>query len=253
MMNNILFFCIAGHAGHDEPPARSARKIPALEGNEAKYGLAGQLEHKAEFIRQYVPRGVKVHLIGHSIGAWMLLELLKIPDIKDRIHHGYLLFPAIEHMRDSPNGWIYTHVVQRFWMLLAFIINVFAKLPQFAQIMIIYMYFFVMSIPKHFVGTALKYSRPSVLHKIVYLADEEMKQVIEPDYEVLKANVHRLKLYYGSSDGWSPVSYCHRLCDKVPGLDASVDIYKYAHAFVLRSSVEMGKLVGGWISQNRST
>lgn len=122
-----------------------------------------------------------------------------------------------------------------------------------AQIMIIYMYFFVMSIPRHFVGTALKYSRPSVLRKIVYMADEEMDQIIEPDYDVLKANVHRLKLYYGASDGWSPVNYCHRLRERVPGLDASIDIYQFAHAFVLRSSPEMGKLVGDWISQNRST
>lgn len=243
----------SGHAGHDEPPSRSARKVPPLEGNEAKFGLAGQLQHKIEFIRTYVPRDVKIHLIGHSIGAWMLLELLKVPDLKDRIHHGYLLFPAIEHMRDSPNGWIYTNVVQRFWTLLTFIINVFAKLPTIVQIMIIYAYFFIMSIPRHFVGTALKYSRPTVLQKIVFLADEEMDQVVEPDYAVLEANVHRLKLYYGATDGWSPVNYCTRICERVPGLDASVDIYRYAHAFVLRSSVEMGKLVGGWIAANRAT
>lgn len=244
-------FLFLGQVGHDEPPSGSIRKVPPLLGNESKYGLDAQVQHKAEFIRQYVPNNVKIHLIGHSVGAWMILELLKIPDIKSRIHRGYLLFPAIEHMRTSPNGWIYRNVVQRFWMLLNLIITIFSKLPVIAQLMFIYLYFFVMNIPNHFVGTALKYSRPSILRKIVYLADEEMDRIVEPDYTVLEDNANILKLYYGASDGWAPVKYCHRLKERVAGLDAQVDIYRYAHAFVLRSSTEMGRLVGQWILENR--
>lgn len=225
--------------------------MPPLEGNEVKFNLDGQVQHKLEFIKQYVPHDVKIHLIGHSIGAWMVLQLLKLPEIKPKIHHAYLLFPTIEHMRETPNGWIYTNIVQRFWFILSLIITIFSKLPLVAQVLVINIYFFVMNIPRHFTGTALKYSRPSVLQKIVYLADEEMERVVEPDYEVLKENQHILKLYYGTTDGWTPVNYCHRLQERINGLDAEVDIYKFAHAFVLRSSVEMGKLVGGWILRNR--
>lgn len=243
----------AGHAGHDEPSSGDPRKVPPLEGNESKFGLDGQVQHKLDFIRQYVPNGVKIHLIGHSIGAWMVLELLKIPEIKSQIHHAYLLFPTIEYMRASPNGWLYTNFVQRFWFILRLIIAIYSKLPTIIQILIIYMYFFVMNIPRFFIGTALKYSRPSVLQKIVYLADEEMERVVEPDYDVLEQNERILKLYYGTTDGWAPVKYCHRLQERIKGLDAELDIYQFSHAFVLRSSIEMGKLVGGWILRNRPT
>lgn len=225
--------------------------MPDLEGNESKYNLDGQVQHKLEFIRQYVPKDVKIHLIGHSIGAWMTLELLKIPEIKSQIHQCYLLFPTIEHMAASSNGWVYINIVQRFWLFLNLLITIFSKLPTVCQVLIIYMYFFMMGIPRYFVGTALKYSRPTVLRKIVYLADDEMERVIEPDLALLEANQKILKLYYGASDGWAPVKYCHRMQERVPGLDAQVDIYQYSHAFVLRSSIEMGKLVSGWIMQNR--
>lgn len=50
------------------------------------------------FIREQIPRDVKIHLVGHSIGSYISMELLKTPDINDQIQHCYLLFPTIEYM-----------------------------------------------------------------------------------------------------------------------------------------------------------
>lgn len=46
----LILFYISGHAGHDEPPARSIRKVPLLAGNENLYSLQAQVKHK---VRQY--------------------------------------------------------------------------------------------------------------------------------------------------------------------------------------------------------
>lgn len=35
-----------GHAGHDEPPKSSVRKVPPLMGNESKFDLDAQVQHK---------------------------------------------------------------------------------------------------------------------------------------------------------------------------------------------------------------
>lgn len=72
------------------------------------YDLEGQIEHKVEFIRRYVPSDVKVHLIGHSVGCYIILKMLKNKRITHNVHMSYLLFPAIKHIGASPNGKFFT-------------------------------------------------------------------------------------------------------------------------------------------------
>lgn len=55
-------------------------------------------DKQVEFIRKYIPSDVKIYLVGHSIGAYMSLQLMKFDDISERIHHCYLLFPTLEYM-----------------------------------------------------------------------------------------------------------------------------------------------------------
>lgn len=51
-----------------------------------------------EFITRYIPAHVKIHLIGHSFGSYVITQLLKNEEINKRIHKAYLLFPAIDHV-----------------------------------------------------------------------------------------------------------------------------------------------------------
>lgn len=41
------------------------------------FGLHGQVEHKLNFLRKYVPKDVKLILIGHSIGCYFALKIMK--------------------------------------------------------------------------------------------------------------------------------------------------------------------------------
>lgn len=67
-----------------------------------------------EFIKKYVPEDAQLHLVGHSIGAWLVLNLLKDSDIDRRTKKCYLLFPTIEHMAESCNGRIFLNYVHTF-------------------------------------------------------------------------------------------------------------------------------------------
>lgn len=47
------------------------------------FGLDGQVEHKLAFIRTHVPRETSLVLVGHSIGCYIILEMMKrSPDLK---------------------------------------------------------------------------------------------------------------------------------------------------------------------------
>ena len=47
---------------------------------------------------------MKIILIGHSIGAFVILQLLSNNEIKSRVLKAVLLFPTIERMASSPSG-----------------------------------------------------------------------------------------------------------------------------------------------------
>uniref|UniRef100_A0A8C6QJK1 Lipid droplet-associated hydrolase n=1 Tax=Nannospalax galili TaxID=1026970 RepID=A0A8C6QJK1_NANGA len=71
------------------------------------YGLSGQIEHKIAFLRTHVPKDMKLILIGHSIGCYIALQILKrAPDLQ--VVHAFLLFPTIERLSESPKGRIAT-------------------------------------------------------------------------------------------------------------------------------------------------
>lgn len=242
---------VIGHLGHDDPPPTSIREVPPLQGSESLFELENQIKHKIEFIEQYVPANVKIHLMGHSIGAWMVLQMLKNENIKKRIQKCYLLFPTVERMVESGNGWVFVNLVLPAYIVLGFFITFFARLPVFVRIFCLHIYFWLFSIPNHFIGTALKYSKPCVMEKVVFLAKDEMAKVRGLDREIVRENVGILKFYYGSRDGWVPVKYFEDLKRDIPNVDATVDKNNIEHAFVLRSSVQMGAIVANWIMENK--
>lgn len=181
----------------------------------------------------------------------MILELLKRPEIKERVQKCYLLFPTIERMAVTSNGFWYTKVFLRFFFILRLLLSAFLMLPTFVQTFLVYIYFLVSSIPETFLGTGLKYATRDVMERVNFLALDEMKRVKALDVDVVKANVHLLKLYYGTTDGWVPVKYYEEIKARVPNIDAQLDTKKIDHAFVLRSSTEMGNIVAEMIKENR--
>ncbi|XP_058821464.1 lipid droplet-associated hydrolase isoform X2 [Topomyia yanbarensis] len=239
---------VIGHAGHDEAAESPYKKaVPSIRNNENLYNLNGQLQHKIEFIRKYVPQDVKIHLIGHSIGCYLALELIKIPDISKRIQYCYFLFPTIERMAEARNGFILTRIVKPIYFIIEWFYRCFALLPNIIKIWIIYVYFLFTRTPKYYLGTALKYTHPAVIDKVWFMAMDEMKQVRELDVETIRLNKHRLKFYYGATDGWTPLKYYQELKQKIPEVDAELCTRKFEHAFVLRSADTMGFMVGEWI------
>ena len=59
-----------------------------------------------------------------------------------------------------------------------------------------------------------------------------------------------MRLYYGATDGWCPLSFCRRLRHALPELDCVVDERGTEHAFVLGSSEEMGEVVAEFVRRD---
>lgn len=180
----------------------------------------------------------------------MVLQLLKTESIRRRILKCYLLFPTIERMIESPNGWTFTKIGLPLYSVFGFLIVLLNRLPKLLIVVLVYIYFWFASIPRQHLTNVLNYIRPTVCEKVVFLAEDEMARVRSLPKEIIKDNLTLLKLYYGTTDGWVPVKYYNQLKEQFPNIDAELDTKKIDHSFVLRSSKQLGDIIGDMIMEN---
>lgn len=48
-----------------------------LEPNSSVFTVEGQIQHKVQFINEFIPEDVEIVLIGHSVGAHVILEIME--------------------------------------------------------------------------------------------------------------------------------------------------------------------------------
>lgn len=220
-------------------------------GNEHLYDLQGQLNHKIDFINRFLPKDVQVYLVGHSVGSKFCLDLLKVPQFSDQVQHAYLLFPTIERMIESKKGRL-VPTVDRFFFLLRLFYNIFNLMPSSWKRAVVKWQCRRQEIPEEFFEPSIQYTNPPVIDKIWFLALDEMQKIRQLDDETVKSNMNRLKLYYGSRDDWVNNEFYHEIVEAYPEIDAEMCQKGYEHAFVIKSSCEVGKMVSEWITLKRS-
>ncbi|XP_057654011.1 lipid droplet-associated hydrolase isoform X2 [Diorhabda carinulata] len=231
-------WCV-GHAGHNL--SQPLKTVPNYKDNTDLYGLKGQVQNKVNFFAKYIPENAKIHLIGHSIGSYMVLELLENPSLSKRINHSYLLFPTIENMANSKNGKILTNYVKYVVWLAVLLSGLFMIFPRFIQTALIHAYMRVVGIPNYNCENIRQLIKPSVLKRVFHLAYEEMDQVLERNNLSIKNNETKINLLYGKFDGWTPMSYYNNIKTDFPNINAEVTTIN--HAFVLKSSYEVADIV----------
>ncbi|KAK6167542.1 hypothetical protein SNE40_021543 [Patella caerulea] len=211
--------------------------------------LLGQIRHKLAFIEECIPEDIKLILIGHSIGSYMILRLLKyLP--KHQVLRCFLLFPTIERMALSPRGQIITPLLHYLrWVCVWFVKAVSYLSPQM-QYRIILRIFKGNKVPECALNATMNLFDPACVNHITYLARDEMDMVTDLDQDLIRNNISKLSFYYGAEDHWCPKEYCYEMKKNFPHADIRLCDKNYAHAFVLNSSQEMSKIVWEWIQKD---
>ncbi|XP_076170526.1 lipid droplet associated hydrolase sturkopf isoform X1 [Ptiloglossa arizonensis] len=241
---------VIGHAGHVQPPNNLLSTMPNDSTWYQHYSLMAQLEHKKEFIKKYVPEDAKLHLIGHSIGSWMVLNILKDNFISKRVTKCYLLFPTIEHMAKTRNGRFFTRVVSRIAFILIFLCWILSCLPHFIVVFLISAFSLLYGIPGKYNKAIQELLNPRSLKNVIKMADEEMEIVKERDDDILSKHVDKLWFYYGNCDDWTPAVYYKDMIATHPRINAEFCKHGYHHSFVLQSDKEIGQIVGDLINKS---
>ena len=146
-----------------------------------------------------MPANARLHLVGHSIGTYIILNLLKNEEFNARVVDVNLLFPTIEHMAVTPNGKFLTTFVKPIVWLIVFLSWIYTVLPSILQNFLMYMYMKIACVPRMHFRTLVSFIDPSIMEKIFFMAFEELDQVEERDDATIKNNKDKIRLLYGRS------------------------------------------------------
>lgn len=106
--------------------------------------------------------------------------------------------------------------------------------------------------PRKSTNAILQLLQTPVLRKVFALAKQEMAVVKELDADLVTQHKEKLWFYYGSKDGWVPVSYYQNMRARFPDVDMQLCKRGFYHSFVLQNSNDMGQLLGNVIRESIS-
>ncbi|KAK7573811.1 hypothetical protein V9T40_011002 [Parthenolecanium corni] len=237
------------HLGHEMPPKSKNMHYTH------KYNLQDQIDHKITIIRKYVPQNCKLFVIAHSMGAKITQEMLKEPDIEQRIATSFMLFPTVERIGDTPNARFVRPMIQYMGFPLVFLSLIFTCLPRVLRAFMLSSVFSTAygAAPNHVVEAGLKLVQPTILGNVFHLFKTELNQIKELDVATLNKHKKKLKFYYGTNDGWSPLIFYENLIKNIPDMDAVVCQNGMSHAFSIRSAPVMAGLISQWIEERKAS
>uniref|UniRef100_A0A672YEK8 Lipid droplet-associated hydrolase n=1 Tax=Sphaeramia orbicularis TaxID=375764 RepID=A0A672YEK8_9TELE len=238
------------HAGHCVPPD-TMDIVDAAEKD--VFGINGQIEHKLAFLRKHVPRETSLVLVGHSIGCYIILDMMKRdPELK--VLKAVMLFPTIERMALSPQGRVMTPVLCHMRYVAYLPLFLLSLLPERLKSSLIKLVLGGIRSLDHTVlqPTVGLLSGDSAANAM-YMGGQEMKKVLERDNVTIKKHLKKLIFYYGATDHWCPVQYYHDIKQDFPNGDFRLCENGFRHAFVLDAGREVANMVVEWISGDLRT
>ncbi|KAI9221366.1 hypothetical protein BC828DRAFT_381211 [Blastocladiella britannica] len=234
-----------GHGVHAPRPPRTA-----------VYSLDRQIAHKMHLIdsiRAAYPTGTRIHLAGHSVGSWIMMQALKV---KGRVWaknaalgRVVYLFPTVDWIRRTPNGRTIGRLTGPIPRAIAEVLAHFlVMLPAALLLRIVQL---VTTLPAvHATTSASKLVHPAVVRNTLSMAEEEMVRITDLDVAAVGAWIDRTAMYYGKKDGWVPTSRYETMKMWWPDHpDIVLCNQDFAHAFVLEHGKPMAEITARWLDQ----
>ena len=250
---------VVSHAGHSPGHIRpqeggSSRPKDASNteegGHKDWYSLEDQISHKLEYIRKHASNKDSLFLVGHSIGSWMILQMLQKlePRLVKKIA---LLFPTIEKMGITPNGQRLAPLFSTLRRPFTALVWALSSFPNFFRRFILNWYFHTTPSEhvEHMAEATMNINSRS-MYNILRMAYQEMDEVVEPPIHVIDEHIDKMVFYYGMGDRWT-VETCYKdMAARYPDKDVYLCGKGFPHAFVECASDEMAEFVHSKLPNN---
>ncbi|XP_024539584.1 lipid droplet-associated hydrolase isoform X1 [Selaginella moellendorffii] len=189
-----------------------------------KFSLQQQIDHKAGFLEErYINSDLPTVLVGHSIGAYIILELLK--RFPNKLQCVIGLHPFLKTNPDSLKQAVLKAICESSLMraTVSSLAGLLGHSPAWISRRLV----------KAVVGrawgpcavdTTCKYLlRSSMVANFTYMGMTEFAKLKEEvDWDFLRENHRRVCFLFGIDDHWGPLSLLEQVHERVPGLKTAV-------------------------------
>lgn len=241
---NTLAILALGHIGHS-PVISAPQSIDACS-------LASQVESVAralDALKLEYGGTAKFALVGHSIGAWISLQVLKSRPAD--VSAIFLLFPTISNIANTPNGkrlsWAFSPTSISILLLLS-------RLVKYLPTYILCTIFRGWPLSQVLVLQRLLHS-PSSIAAALNMAGEEMIAVQGLDLVLLEEHRQRLWFYYAGHDDWVGPEKNKLLSSFYPDEGSRrivQDESKIPHAFCINHGDQLAEHCHQWLASSRA-
>ncbi|KAI8869429.1 hypothetical protein GQ42DRAFT_136045, partial [Ramicandelaber brevisporus] len=207
------------------------------------FSLAEQIQHKIEvfdYLVNVYPPDTKFVLMGHSIGAYVC-ECVLAARPNSNIVKIVQLFPAIMHIRDTPNGnrlwWLFTSFAGVILPLMAFMLHL--VVPRWLLIKLASSSWLSGVHDVHsatiVIDRLIRCKNGTAIRNCLAMSRDEMNTLHEPNLDFYREHADRIHQYYGVQDGWVPLKYRDIVQEALAETEAAVQTCELGmpHAFCL--------------------
>ncbi len=245
---------IVSHAGHSPGFSRPSNSDQdSSEPGRDWYSLEDQIAHKLAYITEHAREKESLYLVGHSIGCFMILRLLRqlAPTL---VRKAVFLFPTIERMLQTPNGeWLSPYFRPALRSPIASMVGLLSWLPHSLKGFLLRRYFHTTPSDhvEHVTQGTINIDGSS-MYNVLCMAHQEMHEVSALPIDIIHEHIDKLVFYYGVEDKWN-VGSCYRdMAERFPDKDITLCQSGHPHAFVLTASHEMADFVFSRLPKDRA-
>ncbi|KAF3337312.1 hypothetical protein FCM35_KLT17899 [Carex littledalei] len=218
-----ICFSAIGHTAHGREAVANGRL----------FSLQEQIDHKVDFIEQEMGTSeIPIVLIGHSIGAYIGLEIFKRMQQKVKVYVG--LYPFLTLNRNSSMQST-IGMVSRSSILsgaVSLLVSLIGSLPTHISEKIV----------KRLLGPTWSFTAIDAtcthllgyhtMRNVLYMAMTEFRELLEePDWLFLRQKKDQIAFLFGDDDHWGPLTHFEEISMRVPGIDLSVEREGWTHGF----------------------
>ncbi|XP_071696748.1 uncharacterized protein [Rutidosis leptorrhynchoides] len=212
-----------GHISHSEKDWENGKL----------FSLQEQIDHKINFIQQELQNlDVPLIVVGHSIGSFMSLEIIK--RIPEKVAYLIALYPFLLVNPESQQQTIIKKISRSPLRssVISATVAFFGMLPIHASRFIA-----KNSLAKTWSTTAIdalctRVLKYHTMRNVLYLAMTEFEELVKvPDWDFIRKNQARIAFLYGDDDHWAPLNMHDEIVKQVPNAAVEIEREGHTHSF----------------------
>ncbi|KAK6944092.1 Lipid droplet-associated hydrolase, partial [Dillenia turbinata] len=197
------------------------------------FSLQDQIEHKMEFIKHEL-QNVEgpIFLVGHSIGAYITIEMFKRSP--EKVIYCICLYPFLAVNPESPWQSKIRNMAASPFMSAA--ISSFAAflgiLPRCATKGIVMKHLGESSSATALDVTCSYLLQYHTVRNVLFMALTEFEKLSDaPDWEFMRLKQHQMAFLFGLDDHWGPISMFKEIANQVPNINLYLEREGHPHSF----------------------